>query len=576
MSQAGEIDVIGNNPEIPTEFVTDNGTAVPIANTLEILGTSVAAGTTPVETTGSGNTVTIEVQTSQAVAATDATTIGLSNYNSSHFSVDANGFVSLSGGGNAIDSIHPDSGTDPVVPTSAGLVNIIGQDGISTVGSLNTMTITPRGAGTSNMFLGQLAGNATLSGTRNVSYGAGSAASLTTGSNNTFVGYNSGTPATIADNNVGVGDTSLVTLTQGGGNTAVGQASLQRLTTGSNNVAIGRLAINNVVTGDNNVAIGQNVATNLGNGSSNIIIGQNAASAYASTESSNIIIGNAGVVSESGIMRIGTSGTHTALFVAGTSYPVSTTINQLLYSSATNVISGLTSGNSLIAATNSSGTLAMRSLSTVIQTFTSGGTYTPTTGMLYCIIEVVGNGGGGGGVAATTGGTFAGAGGGGGGEYARGVFSAATIGANQTITFGATGTGGTAGANAGTSGGTVEVGALISAAGGTGGLGGGASTSTSSLGGAGGTGGSGGSFRSPGFIGSPSITSIGGAFLIGGMGGDSFFGAGANCSNTSAAGTSGLGYGSGGSGAVNSISQAARAGGDGATGIVVITEFVVD
>jgi hypothetical protein len=80
MSQAGEIDVIGNNPQIPVQFDTDSGNAVPIANTLEILGTYVAAGTTPVETTGSGNTVTVEVQTAQAIAATDVTKIGLANF----------------------------------------------------------------------------------------------------------------------------------------------------------------------------------------------------------------------------------------------------------------------------------------------------------------------------------------------------------------------------------------------------------------------------------------------------------------------------------------------------------------
>jgi hypothetical protein len=126
MSQAGEIDVIGNNPQIPIQFDTDSGNAVPIANTLEILGTYVAAGTTPVETTGSGNTVTVEVQTAQAIAVTDVTKIGLANFNSSHFSVDANGFVSLSGGTLAIDSIGTQTGTNPIVPTVAGLVTING------------------------------------------------------------------------------------------------------------------------------------------------------------------------------------------------------------------------------------------------------------------------------------------------------------------------------------------------------------------------------------------------------------------------------------------------------------------
>ncbi len=130
MSQAGDIDVIGNNPSIPTIFITDDGIAVPILNTLEILGTSVPAGTTPVETTGSGNTVTVEVQTTQAIVATDAKKIGLAAFDSASFDVDANGFVTLNGGGIAVTSFDIQAntapGTDPVVPTAAGVVTVNG------------------------------------------------------------------------------------------------------------------------------------------------------------------------------------------------------------------------------------------------------------------------------------------------------------------------------------------------------------------------------------------------------------------------------------------------------------------
>jgi hypothetical protein len=89
-------------PTIATQYVTDDGIAVPAANILNVLGTSIAADSTPVITTGSGNTVTVEVQTTQAISATDATKIGLAAFNSSEFTVDANGFVSLSGSGGFI------------------------------------------------------------------------------------------------------------------------------------------------------------------------------------------------------------------------------------------------------------------------------------------------------------------------------------------------------------------------------------------------------------------------------------------------------------------------------------------
>ncbi len=126
MSQVSIIDIEGNHPQIPTRFNANTGFAIPIANVLEIYGNITTAGSSPVHTVGSGNNITTYVQLSQAIAATDSTKVGLSAFNSSHFSVDANGFVSLVGGGEAIDSIAVQTGTSPIVPTVAGLVTING------------------------------------------------------------------------------------------------------------------------------------------------------------------------------------------------------------------------------------------------------------------------------------------------------------------------------------------------------------------------------------------------------------------------------------------------------------------
>ena len=95
MSQAGSFFRVSSTPSIPTSFVTNSGTATPAANVLNILGTTVVAGTTPFQFTGGGSTVTGQIQLSQAIASTDATKVGLSNFNSTQFTVDANGFVSL-------------------------------------------------------------------------------------------------------------------------------------------------------------------------------------------------------------------------------------------------------------------------------------------------------------------------------------------------------------------------------------------------------------------------------------------------------------------------------------------------
>lgn len=110
----------GTSPVVPdgTGLVTFNGA-------------SVAAGTNPVRTNGTGpNTMQLEVQTAPAIAATDATQIGLAAFDSAAFDVDANGFVQLNGGGIAATAFDVQAntapGTDPVVPTAAGVVTVNG------------------------------------------------------------------------------------------------------------------------------------------------------------------------------------------------------------------------------------------------------------------------------------------------------------------------------------------------------------------------------------------------------------------------------------------------------------------
>jgi hypothetical protein len=97
MSQAGIISTSGGPvpPSVATSYVTNSGTAIPVANVLNVLGTSVAASAIPVQTTGAANTVTVQVQRTSAQAASSATNAGLASFNSADFTVDANGFVSI-------------------------------------------------------------------------------------------------------------------------------------------------------------------------------------------------------------------------------------------------------------------------------------------------------------------------------------------------------------------------------------------------------------------------------------------------------------------------------------------------
>ena len=217
--------------------------------------------------------------------------------------------------------------------------------------------------------------------------------------------------------------------------------------------------------------------------------------------------------------------------------------------------------------------------SVVRQVFTMNDTYTPTSGMVYCDIEVLGGGGAGGGSSSGVT-TYNMASGGGGGEYAKGIFSAATIGVSQAVSIGAGGTG--ISGSTGNSGGTTSVGALITAVGGSGGIPTGASAgSTGSPGGAGGTGGTGGDIRTPGSNGGFTFFVQPGAstFLrIGGAGANSQYGSGgliitqvANASNTNGNDATG-GYGAGGGGGVGGI--ASTTGGAGSAGVVIITEYI--
>lgn len=147
MSQAGLIDVEQANPQIPTSFVTDSGIAIPIANTLEILGLLVGPDSNPIRTTGSGDTVTVEVQLSQALAVADLQKVGLANFDSSAFSVDPSGFVTLSGSSTTeidVDVITP-PGVDPVVPL-AGILTFTGaqvSSGTVGVNVLRTNSLAP-------------------------------------------------------------------------------------------------------------------------------------------------------------------------------------------------------------------------------------------------------------------------------------------------------------------------------------------------------------------------------------------------------------------------------------------------
>lgn len=214
----------------------------------------------------------------------------------------------------------------------------------------------------------------------------------------------------------------------------------------------------------------------------------------------------------------------------------------------------------------------------VRQNFNATGTYTPSTGMLFCDVFIVGAGGGGGGATAAGGSFTIGAGGGGAGAFAQGIFSAATIGGSQPVTIGAAGSGGAPGL--GGSAGAVSVfggGSLLIANGGAGGGGGAANINLGGifLGGAGGV--AGGTAYQIIVQGENGDYGIGfgptGPNAVGGKGGNGPFGAGGP-SAVNGAGNTATGLGSGGGGASVAAGSASVAGGNGTTGFCTITEYL--
>ena len=136
----GFVSLVGGSAAIEKVNVqTGTSPIVPSSGAITINGAVVAAGTNPVRSDGTGaNTLAIEVQTSQAIAAADATKIGLSNFDSSSFAVAATGFVTLSTTG-AGKTITGDSG-GALSPT-ANNWNILGLSGSKTSGSGSTLTV---------------------------------------------------------------------------------------------------------------------------------------------------------------------------------------------------------------------------------------------------------------------------------------------------------------------------------------------------------------------------------------------------------------------------------------------------
>ena len=180
-------------------------------------------------------------------------------------------------------------------------------------------------------------------GTDNTAFGFWTLSRLTTGRRNTAVGSGALSALTTGEGNTGVGWDAVSESAGAFGNTAIGEQALTRSGNASLNVAVGYRALAHAVpdvTGDENIAVGVRAlnrstgsrsiavgfeALRRSRGSGNIAIG-NSAGLTNTTGGNNIYLGHRGVLGESGIIRIGTAGTHREIHLTGNVY-----LPQLVY-----------------------------------------------------------------------------------------------------------------------------------------------------------------------------------------------------------------------------------------------------
>lgn len=173
----------------------------------------------------------------------------------------------------------------------------------NTIGDYNTAT------GANALF-------SNFNGSGNTAHGYNALGANTTGIANTAQGKDALAANTTGSVNTASGDVALSSNTGGSANTATGVNALFSNTNASNNTAHGYAALMSNTTGANNTANGANALLGNSTGSNNIALGYQAG-AGLTTGDNNIDIGSPGMATDTGRIRIGSRGVHSATYIAG-------------------------------------------------------------------------------------------------------------------------------------------------------------------------------------------------------------------------------------------------------------------
>jgi hypothetical protein len=255
----------------------------------------------------------------------------------------------VAGAGSAYGTQPPDvvnsDGQDNTAMGTSALVDLAG--GISNTAA-GAYSLLFNSTGDYNTAVGALALEYNQTGNENTATGADSLYQNTTGSSNAAFGVSTLLNNTTGNDNTAMGVSALIANTIGTYNTASGFSALYSNVNGNYNTASGYFALHNNSSGSQNSASGVQAlyANKTGNfntasgtdalfsnttGSANIAQGYKAGY-NLTTGSNNIDIGNLGVAADSGTIRIGTTSTHTATYIAGI-YGTSVTGNAVVVSS---------------------------------------------------------------------------------------------------------------------------------------------------------------------------------------------------------------------------------------------------